>query len=144
MKPRPRLKQLPFRIVAAPDLLAAIEDLPPVLRARAEQLHLRAVDDDRTWLEVTWQAAQAEGVTLAQVLGTTRPRRIVAARHRTWWAIRKGTADLASYPTIAKAFGVHHTSVMYAVETCDARQLAAAEALLAVERYAAQEGQAAA
>jgi hypothetical protein len=109
-----RLKQLPLVLVDE-DVRRAVDELPPRLQEIARHLRQRAVDDDRTWLEVTLAAAAAEGATLAEVLGGDRHRGPAAARRRAWWEIRQHTT--ASLPTIGKAFGgVHHTTVKAAVE----------------------------
>lgn len=58
-------------------------------------------------------------VTLAEVFGRDRHRRIVDARHAIWtWLRGLGW----SYPEIARPWGVHHTAVLRAVDGAVARR----------------------
>lgn len=133
-----RLKQLPL-VLVDDDVRRAVDAPPPRLEAIAHHLRQRAVDDDRTWLEVTLAAAAAEGATLAEVLEGDRHRGPAAARRRAWWEIREHTT--ASYPVIGEAFGgVHHTTIMAAVEKRAAELAAERKVHNEVERFQSAAG----
>jgi hypothetical protein len=125
-----KLKQLPLFL--PPDLERAVRVLPQHLRARAERMHLRAVDDERTWLQVIWAAVQIERATLLEVLRGDRPRRAAAARHRAW---RMLAGAGASTESIADEFGMHEASVKYGIARQMDREALSAAAVAAVERY---------
>lgn len=55
--------------------------------------------------------ALEHGVTLEAVLGRSRTKAVVAARHALWRHVR---ALGLSYPEIGELFGVDHTSVYQA------------------------------
>lgn len=130
---RARLKQIPMFVPV--DLAPIVAALPVELRALARALHQLVLDDDRTWLEVTAAAAAAEGAQLEDVLGGDRHKRPKTARHQAWWEIWEGSNGRASFAGIGRAFEVHHTTVMSAVEKYAARRAAAAAAIAAVEAH---------
>lgn len=59
-------------------------------------------------------SASEEGVHLGEVLGASRRRDVVQARHRAMYLI-KATKQGLSFPQIAKWFDKDHTSTLYAV-----------------------------
>lgn len=59
-------------------------------------------------------SATEEGVHLGEVLGESRRRDVVQARHRAMYLI-KATKPGLSFPQIAKWFDRDHTSTIYAV-----------------------------
>lgn len=59
------------------------------------------------------RVATEHHVTLHELLGSSRAPHIVAARHEAW---RRVVEEMGwSYGSTARAFGVHHTSVMSAL-----------------------------
>jgi chromosomal replication initiator protein len=80
-------------------------------------------------------AAALEGGTASDVLGPDRHRRAVRPRHAAMWLAFKVTPD--SLPAIGRAFGRHHTTVLYGIRAherrlaADAATRARGEALLA-------------
>jgi hypothetical protein len=115
-----------------------IDELPPRLAEIARHLHQRAVDDDRTWLEVQLQAMAdvGDGATLEEVLAGRHTRGPSVARREAWYVIKNRSA--ASYPAIGKAYGgVHHTTIMAGVKKREAELAAEREQLDEVEKYSA-------
>jgi len=59
-------------------------------------------------------SAADEGVHIGEVIGESRRRQVVRARHRAMYLI-KATKPGLSFPQIAKWFDRDHTSTIYAV-----------------------------
>lgn len=73
----------------------------------------------RTWQQITADVLEAfDGVTMAELIGPTRTRAIVAARHMAWYQIR---AQLGlSLPQIAMRFGNRdHTTVLSGIRVVE-------------------------
>lgn len=64
-------------------------------------------------------ASEIEGVTVADLLGPRRLRRLAYARRRCLYLIRRFT-DI-SYPRIGAKFDRDHTMVLYAFNECERR-----------------------
>jgi chromosomal replication initiation ATPase DnaA len=64
--------------------------------------------------DIIVSSVSEEGVHLGEVLGASRRRDVVQARHRAMYLI-KATKPGLSFPQIAKWFGKDHTSTLYAV-----------------------------
>lgn len=71
--------------------------------------------DKRDMLGTLLKLAKLHKVTLGELLGTDRSKHIVRARHAAWKWLRECDEGW-SYPSIADAFGVDHTTVMAAVK----------------------------
>jgi len=61
--------------------------------------------------DIAEQVCSKHGVTLADIRGPARPRRIARARHETFARIRRETAF--SLPSIGRWFHKDHTTVLY-------------------------------
>jgi chromosomal replication initiation ATPase DnaA len=59
-------------------------------------------------------AAAAERVSIDDVLGASRKRAVVRARHAAMRAV-KARYPHRSFPEIGRIFGCHHTTVIYAL-----------------------------
>ncbi len=66
------------------------------------------------------RVADANNLTTADILGKNRARRFAYARQEAMLAIRDELGW--SYPRIAQRFKCDHSSVMYSVKKCRARQ----------------------
>lgn len=64
--------------------------------------------------DIIFGAATEEGVHLGEVIGASRRKDVVRARHRAMYLI-KATKPGLSFPQIAKWFAKDHTSTIYAV-----------------------------
>lgn len=126
-----KLHQLPLVVVNG-ELRAALEALGARLRAIASDLERRAAGDGRSWLEVLYAHARAEGVTLEEALGGDLRRAAAAARRAAWWEIRARIG--ASQGELAAAFRMHSSTVSAGL----ARRDAEVEQLLAVSAYQAE------
>ena len=73
--------------------------------------HRRARSRKAIRIEAVLDAAAKHGVTTADIYGRSRTRAIARARHAAMQQLR---SEGFSYPEIADALGVHHSSVMYA------------------------------
>lgn len=73
---------------------------------------------DRSWLDLACEAAKDGGVTADDVLGDDRRASKVRARHDFWARLR---ALRYSYPEIAEAIGVDHSTVQQALKKLRAR-----------------------
>lgn len=80
----------------------------------------RTLPGDRrlTWLDLAEQVAEEDGVHPVLILGRVRSKNIVRARHHFWAALRGAGY---SYPEIASALGVDHSSVLAALVKLKAR-----------------------
>ena len=67
-------------------------------------------------------AAQRCGVSVAELRGKTRTRRVALARKAVYLAARRLTCQ-PSYPEIGSAMGRDHTSVMYGVRSARALEV---------------------
>lgn len=63
--------------------------------------------------------AAKHGVTLAMLMGESRVKHIVAARHEAWWLVWRTTG--MSYPRIGAIFRRDHTTIMHGVKKHDAK-----------------------
>lgn len=91
------------------------------MRSSKVKQHALSVNDRIEWLEVRDVRRAAEKVcrdhhvTLRDILGKSRASHVVRARHAVW-ALCRGDGYGWSYPSIAEAFGVDHTTVMAALK----------------------------
>ena len=70
--------------------------------------------------EIIADTAGMFDLSVSDILGRSRERSLVYARHMAMWRVRKARPDL-SYPQIAKAFGGRdHTTVIHAVRRMEA------------------------
>lgn len=60
--------------------------------------------------KVVERIAREEGVTVDQIRGRSRVRRIARVRHRVWHVVRSSTSF--SYPELARMFGVDCSTVI--------------------------------
>lgn len=65
------------------------------------------------------QIAAEYGLTLAQIMGRSRRRKVVAARHHAIRHVHSKKHPHWSYPELGRFFGERdHTTIMYAVGRC--------------------------
>lgn len=64
--------------------------------------------------------ARSYGTKLDAILGTTRFKTVVRARHHLWTLVRD-SLDM-SWPEIASVFNVDHTTIIYGVRTHNERR----------------------
>lgn len=82
-----------------------------------EQIGVRPVDVDA----LLRNAARLHGTTIGEIMGASRLKNVVAARHAVFVALR---AAGWSYPAIGAVMGRDHTTVMAGVKKAAARAAA--------------------
>lgn len=76
----------------------------------------------RDLLEPVERIAKEHHVTLDEVLGRDRHAHVARARHECWFYLR---GEGLSFPSIARLWGVNHTSIMSGVARAFTRRVAA-------------------
>jgi chromosomal replication initiation ATPase DnaA len=71
---------------------------------------------DQSISAIQEHVGRRRGVTLAQMVSPGGDRKVIDARHEAMWLAR--AADY-SYPQIGRAFGRHHTAVIYALRSLE-------------------------
>ncbi len=89
----------------------------------SDEIRERIVDllipgGERSWMDLAVDAARAGGVSVDDVLGRRRHAPTVRARRSFWASLR---AHGYSYPVIARALGVDHSTVHTALAALKAR-----------------------
>lgn len=84
-------------------------------KAEAEAINVLRSRFAPEWVrDIIKAAAEDEGAHIGEVIGESRRREVVRARHRAMYLI-KATKPGLSFPQIAKWFDRDHTSTIYAV-----------------------------
>lgn len=84
-------------------------------------------------LEVIAEAAAGNHVTVEDILGRGRTRTVANARREIWCVLGMEPYGLSLHET-ARLFGVHHTSVLHARKSDEARAEKGVQLALAAER----------
>lgn len=72
--------------------------------------------------QIILETAIKHGVSEAEILGRSRAKKIIAARHEAIWRARKERTDM-SLPQIGRAFGgLDHTSILFAYRKIEAQR----------------------
>ena len=67
------------------------------------------------------EVCTSRGVLLREVLGASRSRSVVRARHELWWRIRHLPDRCYSSPEIGRLFGRDHSTILAGIEAHAAR-----------------------
>lgn len=87
----------------------------------------------RGLLDVLVEAAVGNHVTVEEILGRGRSRTVAAARREVWSVLGLEPYELSLHET-ARLFGVHHTTVLHARKSDDARAERGVQLALAADR----------
>jgi len=101
-------------------LIADLLALPVALVAARRRLQATMRSEPFKAAAIIARVADANNLTTADILGKNRARRFAYARQEAMLAIRDELGW--SYPRIAQRFKCDHSSVMYSVKKCRARQ----------------------
>ena len=70
----------------------------------------------RHLLPLAKEVCASRGVLLHELLGATRSRSVVRARHELWWRVRHHPDRCYSLPEIGRLFGKDHTTILAGIE----------------------------
>ena len=70
----------------------------------------------RRLLHLAEEVCSARGVLLHEILGASRSRSLVRARHELWWRIRHLPDRCYSSPEIGRLFGRDHSTLLAGIE----------------------------
>jgi len=106
--PTPVIPRSRFPVPVAPKgmvrrNLTLLVEPPPPPKGMSRQIHSIVVD-----------VAAKHKVTVPLIMGETRDKRVVAARHEVWWRVWR-TSGL-SYPRIGAMFHRDHTTILHGVK----------------------------
>ena len=122
---RPRNSRRLYNCPIGPKFVSTGKTLTRV--AKPETSKRPGAESRRAINEIIFRCAQSHGVTIQDVLGDSRERSIVRARHQAIRLIFEGFQGRYSIATIGRIFNRDHTSIMHALCMTKAAKKLAAE-----------------